>query len=113
MLITAIVLFLIAALGGAYMAAKIFGGKQPPMGVAMLHGLLAATGLVLVIWYFVTTPTPPSPVGVGLGILVLAALGGFYLFSKHLAAKPHPRGVVVIHALAAVCGVGTLAYALL
>lgn len=113
MLTTAIIVFLVAALGGAYLAAKIFAGKTPPLGVAVLHGLLAATGLVLVIWYFLNEPDPASAVGIGLGLLVLAALGGFYLLSKHLGGKPHPKGVVAVHALAAVGGVGALAYTLL
>lgn len=46
-------------------------------------------------------------------MLVVAALGGFYLLSCHVRGIPHPKPVVVIHALAAVCGVGVLGYTLL
>ena len=112
MLITAIVLFLIAAVGGLYMATQIFNGRKPSGGIAALHGLLAATGLGLLAW-FALQGGAASLVTIGLGVLVVAALGGFYLLSCHVRGVPHPKPVVVIHALAAVCGVGVLGYTLL
>ena len=49
MLITwAAIVFAIAALGGATLATLHFRGRTPlPMPLALLHGLLAASGLVL------------------------------------------------------------------
>ena len=112
MLITAIVLFLIAAVGGLYMATQIFGGRRPSGGIATLHGLLAASALIIVGWA-VLQGGSSTLIAAGLGVLVVAALGGFYLLACHLRDRPHPKPVVVIHALAAVCGVGLLAYTLL
>ena len=42
------------------------------------------------------------------GALVFAALGGFFLLSFHMRDKPHPKAVVVLHALLAVTGVVAL-----
>lgn len=112
MLMTAIVLFLIAAVGGLYMATQIFNGRRPSGGIAALHGLLAASGLGVLVWV-VLQGGADSIVNIGLGVLVVAALGGFFLLSYHLRGRPHPKLVVIIHALAAVCGVGLLAYTLL
>lgn len=112
MLITAIVLFLIAAAGGLFMATQIFGGRRPSGGIAVLHGLLAATGLGVLVWLLLQGGAE-SFVALALGTLVVAALGGFYLLSCHLRGRPHPKTVVILHALIAVCGVGLLAYTLL
>ena len=56
MLITAIVLFLIAAVGGLYMATQIFGGRRPSGGIATLHGVLAASALIIVGWVVMWHP---------------------------------------------------------
>jgi len=42
---------------------------------------------------------------IGAGLLVIAALGGFYMFSFQLRKLPPPKAVVVVHAGAAVLGV--------
>lgn len=112
MLTAAVVLFLLAAVGGLVMAVGVFRGAKPPVALAVGHGLLAATALVLVLWIFLTSEAPAA-VGIGLGILVLAALGGFYLLSFHLRDKPHPKAVVIVHAVVAVIGVGALVAAML
>lgn len=108
----AVLLFLLAAVGGLYMAAHIFKGEFPPVFVAVAHGALAATALVLVILAALKPEAAPL-VKYGAGILFLAALGGFFLASFHLRRVAHPRGVVVIHALVAVTGVACLVLALL
>lgn len=108
----AVILFLAAAAGGLYMASRIFKGAFPPGFVAVGHGALAATGLVLAILAALAPDASPL-VRYGAGILFLAALGGFFLASFHLRKVPHPRGVVVLHALIAVAGVACLALTLL
>lgn len=112
MLATAVVLFLVAALGGIVMATGIFRSSAPKPPIATAHGLLAATALVLALLVAFTQPSPPI-VAYGAVILVLAALGGFFLLSFHVRGKAHPRAVVVLHALLAVSGVACLAVALL
>lgn len=107
MLGTAIALFLLAAVGGVVMATHVFKGRTPPTAIAVVHGLLAATALGLLAWTWLQS-TPAGVVTVGLVVLLIAALGGFFLLSFHVRGRPHPKPVVVIHALAAVIGVGAL-----
>ena len=107
MLGLAVVLFLAAALGGLYMAARIFKGAFPPAFVAVVHGAAAAVALVITILAALQPGAQPL-VKYGAGILFVAALGGFFLASFHLRRVPHPKGVVVVHALAAVAGVACL-----
>ena len=105
-------IFLVAALGGLFMARQVFTGNKPSVAVAMLHGPLAAAGLFLVFWLWIESGAS-TLIGVAFGVLVLAAMGGFFLVSYHMRDLPHPKPVVIIHALVAVTGVGILAFAAL
>lgn len=107
MLKIAIVLFLIAALGGLVMALRIFKSQLPPVILAVVHGALAATALVLVLLPVLAGSASPL-LTYGAGILVVAALGGFFLLTFHVRKALHPKAVVVVHALVAVAGVGCL-----
>ncbi len=112
MLTTAIVLFLAAAIGGIVMTTQVFGGRTPAVGIAVAHGAAAAAGLVLLIW-IALTGAPGTLLTAGLVVLLIAALGGFFLLSFHVRQRPHPKAVVVVHALAAVGGVVLLVAAAL
>ena len=102
MLITAAVLFAIAALGGLAMAYIHFKqDRNPPGALAALHGILAATALVILLWAVVQTGAG-GWVAWALGLFVVAALGGFFLVSYHIRKQRLPSPVVVIHALVAV-----------
>ena len=104
MIVTSIVLFLVAALFGLYIAARVFGGNLPPWIAVILHGLLAASGL-LVLLYALFIGAQPAIVTIGAVLLVIAAFGGFFMFSYQLRKALPPKNIVVIHALAAVLGV--------
>jgi hypothetical protein len=109
----AIVILALAAVGGVALALQRFkGGSNPSLGVAAIHGLAAAVGLVLVL-VAVLGGSAASPAPVGLVLLVLAALGGFVLIAQHLRGKLIPMGLVVGHALAAVAGFVVLLVAVL
>lgn len=101
---TALILFVIAALGGLVLAGFHFSKRPLPTSLALLHGALAATGLVFLILTVIRSTTA-GPLGLSLGILVVAALGGFILFSSHLRKRALPTPLVLIHAAAAVAGV--------
>jgi hypothetical protein len=102
MLIAAVVLFAIAALGGLTMAVFHFRKDRNPPGVlAALHGVVAATALLILLWAVVQT-SAGGALAWALGLFVLAALGGFFLVSFHVRARRLPGPVVVIHALVAV-----------
>lgn len=103
----ALVLFVLGALGGLVLAVRHFKGQSLPMPVSVLHGLLGAVALVLLLLAYLQS-TNGGGLGLALAILVVAALGGFFLFSFHLRGKRAPSPAVVVHALVAVAGVVTL-----
>jgi hypothetical protein len=111
-LIYAAVLFALGALGGLFMAVLSFQGKPLPVAVAALHGLLGASGLVLLI-LGVLMGMGGGTARIALIVLLVAALGGFYLLSFHIRKQRHPRAVIVVHALVAVIGFLTLLTAIL
>jgi hypothetical protein len=96
-----IVLFAIAAAGGLVLATLRFKDRDLPMPVALLHGALAAGGLLTLI-LMVAKHGGGTLVRVALGLFVVAALGGFFLFSFHVRGKKLPLGVVGVHGVAAV-----------
>ena len=109
MLQTAVILLGLTALGGLVMAAiRWSGADRPPSWLAMAHGLLAGSGLTLVL-YTAFTAGLPGLAWVGLVLLVLAALGGVYLnLAYHARLLPVPKNIIVVHALLAVAGFGAL-----
>ena len=112
LLLYALLIFAIAALGGLILAANVLGGRLAPWALSIAHALLGATGLVLLVVIFLQGAAP-ARVTAALGLLVLAALGGFYLASIHLRKKVAPKTVVFVHAGVAVAGFLTLLSAVL
>ncbi|HEY8587490.1 MAG TPA: hypothetical protein VIL60_12315 [Rhodanobacter sp.] len=107
MLIYAIVVFAIAAVGGLVLASSVLRGKLAPWAISVLHALLGATGLVLLI-LLVLQGAAPARLTAALALLVLAALGGFFLASIHMRKQVAPKAVVFVHAGVAVVGFLTL-----
>ena len=108
MLNIAAVILAIAALGGAYMALTHFQGHSPPSTLlAIGHGILAFTGLVLL---------GLSAVSQGAGtvlwaliFLVFAAALGFILFfGYHMQRRILPSVLVGLHG-----GFAVIAYVIL
>lgn len=96
-----VVIFAIAAIGGLALATMKFRGKGLPMPLAIVHGLLAATGLVL-LFVNVLTDSTNMLMNISLALFVAAALGGFTLFSFHVRGKTIPDILVYVHGSAAV-----------
>lgn len=98
-----VLIFALAAVVGLTMALAVLQGKFPKVGSAIIHGILAATGLVLVLVLVLQGARGPT-----LGALVfflIAALGGFTLaFAFHARKKNLPANLVVGHAVLAVIG---------
>ena len=103
MLVYAVVIFAIAALGGLYLASQVLRGRLAPGSVSFLHALLGAAGLVARV-VAVLQGSGAGRATAALGLLVVAALGGFYLASLHARKAIAPKGVVVLHAGLAVAG---------
>jgi hypothetical protein len=102
---TAAIVLALAALGGLTLAViRLRGAPWPPTWMALGHGLVAATGLGLLI-YAAVTPGIPNLAQIALGILVLAAIGGATLFiGFHLRQRALPIPLVIGHGLIAVTG---------
>ncbi|MES2182825.1 MAG: hypothetical protein V4493_12105 [Pseudomonadota bacterium] len=103
----ALIVFAIAAVGGLLLAYNVLGGKLAPWPLSITHALLGALGLVLLA-SAVYSGHGTSRVTVALAILVITAVGGFYLASKHLVKQIPPKAIVFIHAGAAIAGFLTL-----
>jgi hypothetical protein len=102
---TAAIVLGLAAVGGATLAGiRLKGAPFPPMWLALVHGVVAAVGLILLIYHAATTGVPRFAQA-AIGIFVLAAIGGATMFlGFHLKEKPLPIPFVIGHGLAAVTG---------
>jgi hypothetical protein len=107
-MLLAVLLFGVAAIGGVIMALMRVSGREiPPLWLALVHGVIAASGLVsLIISVAVTASHLPALIA--LSGFIVAALGGFALFSFHLRRKALPLPLVGVHALVAVLSFGIL-----
>jgi hypothetical protein len=98
MLTVSIIFFTLAALLGLTMAYLFFSGKPVPLFIPAAHGLLAVTGLLLLLIAW-------SQLQIGLLtpiiFFVLAATGGIYLVSFHLRNQRPPSGIIIVHGLVA------------
>jgi hypothetical protein len=102
-----LVLFALAAVGGVVMAIQRFSGKpQPAFGLAIVHGLAAAAGLITLIIAISNAGDAADGGGnsatIALVLFLIAAVGGFVLFFQHLRKNPLPIPILVIHAIVAV-----------
>jgi hypothetical protein len=104
-LLTATVLLAIAAAGGLVMAGIRFAGNRtPPAPLAMLHGFLAAAAVTLLVYAAATVGLPVMAL-VAIALFLAAAGGGAILnLNYHWKQLPLPKGLIVVHAIAAVVG---------
>lgn len=101
MLYSIIAIFALAAIMGMILLSHVLKSKETPKGVMIAHGLLAATGLVLLISY--VFGDKPGPVESTV-LFVIAALGGFILVARDLTGKAIPKWLAMVHGLVAVAG---------
>jgi hypothetical protein len=94
-------LFAAAALAGVYLITLVLTHKETPKAITLIHGLFAATALVLLAIY--TFRERPAPVE-SLVLFVLAASGGFVLVYKDFTGRKIPKWLAVVHGLTAVTG---------
>ncbi|MBD0332805.1 MAG: hypothetical protein ICV66_09125 [Chitinophagaceae bacterium] len=101
MIYTAIALFALAAILGMFLLSFILRNKETPKAFALIHGPLAATGLVLLIIYYFNHGAGPLE---SIILFAIAALGGIVLFSRDIVHKPVPKWLAIVHGLVAVTG---------
>lgn len=103
----AIGLFAIAAVGGLVLALQRLRDKPLSMPLALIHGLVAAAALLILLFTVVGSTLPVAATVAVVGF-VIAALGGFFLFSFHLRSQKLPIPVMAVHAVVAVGSFVTL-----
>ncbi|MFZ5896974.1 MAG: hypothetical protein ACOY0T_38305 [Myxococcota bacterium] len=108
-MLLALGIFALAALGGLTMAIiRLRGKPTPPLPIAIVHGLAAATGLVILVFSLEGTSATSRGAGFALVCLLAAALGGFVMLFQHLKRHRISVPLMLVHALAAVTGVVAL-----
>ena len=113
---TAAVLFVLAALGGlAMVAMRVSKNQNPPTALAIGHGVIAAAGLITLIYaVFTSTVTAPDMAKWSIGVFVVAALGGLGMFALfHLRGRLLPIWMMLGHGAVAVVGLVLLLWAIL
>lgn len=90
------ILFAIAALGGLTLATMHIKSNRAPIPLALLHGALAATALVLLIIAVLKAQLGGLAV-IAIILFAIAALGGLVLFMTHLRSRPLPKPLIFIH----------------
>lgn len=103
MVITAIVLISIAVILGGYLLSFVLKGKNPPKGIALAHGTLAALGIIILLIYALTTSEHHKH-WESIMIFIVAAVGGIYLFSRDIRHKKVPKWIAVVHGVIGLTG---------
>lgn len=99
MLISAIILFALAAVLGLYLLSYVLRNKNTPKGLAFTHGPLAVLGLiVLLIYAFVHRPAPI----ISIMLFVFAVLGGLVLIYRDITGKSVPKWMAMVHGAMAI-----------
>ena len=98
---TAIGLFATAAGIGVFMLLRVLQKKPVPKGAAIIHGILAATALVLLIVDMIKSGADTVQIVV---LFAITALGGIVLFARDLTGKSLPKSLALIHGALAVTG---------
>jgi hypothetical protein len=102
MLLASLVLFAVAAVGGATLAVMRLTNRPLPLALALGHGAIAAAGLVVLIVAVVGAAAVGTMLTAALVLFVIAAIGGFTLLSFHLRKKSLPIPLMLGHGGAAV-----------
>ncbi|MDX1837341.1 hypothetical protein DIZ81_05365 [Legionella taurinensis] len=100
MLVLAIIVFVLAALLGLYLASFILTNKNTPKGVALIHGGFALLGVLLLIGYSLMYDTPVW----ALVFFVLATMGGVFMVYLDLTGKTIAKVLPLGHGLIAAVG---------
>ncbi len=97
----AIAILGMTAILGMYLLTLILRSKSTPIAVAIIHGLLAVTALVLLIVYSVRNSAGPWT---SIIIFLMAATGGIILGYRDITGQPVPKWLAIGHGLIAVVG---------
>ena len=100
MILISLILFLFAALLGIFLLSYLLRNKNTPKGVALIHGFIAAAGLVLLIISAFSYHPPLTSIF----LFFAAAMGGFILMYRDLTGKTLPKWLALGHGSIALLG---------
>lgn len=109
MVITAIILISLAVILGLYLIKFVLKKQSPPKGVALIHGTLAALGIIVLLIYALTTDSHHKHWD-SIIIFIVGATGGVYLFYKDIRHLEIPIWVAVLHGAIGLTGLGWILY---
>lgn len=98
--VISLIFFALAALLGLFLLTRILRNKETPKGISMIHGLLASTGLILLIIY--SACNNRQDLFVFVAVFVGAALGGLILIYRDIKGKTIPKPLALLHGALAV-----------
>ncbi|EKD54582.1 MAG: hypothetical protein ACD_60C00068G0024 [uncultured bacterium] len=101
MLIAAIVFFILAASLGLVLLTAILRDRPTYKPIVFMHGTIAGIALIILVTYVALGHTDTLLI-TSLVLFVLAALGGFTLFTFDINDKPIPKKLAIMHPLLAV-----------
>jgi len=99
MLFFIILIFAIAAAGGAYLLTHVLKNQMVPSKVALIHGGVAAFALVLLLIYCFSHVSAPMT---SLLVFILVACGGIYMGVRGMQGKGTPKLIALGHGTFAV-----------
>jgi hypothetical protein len=102
MLYVTIVLFALAAIVGVVILKNWLTSSDTSRTVVYLHGIFAASGLLLLIVFAFQNPGNYPKASIIL--FAIGALGGFYMFAEDLKKRFSPMWLAFVHALLGVAG---------
>jgi hypothetical protein len=97
MLIYALAVLVVGALGGLILATFVLRGRFPPWVLSLLHAGLGVVGLTLVALSLLNDAITTVLI-VAVALLVTTALTGLYLASRHYRHMRTPKLLVFAHA---------------
>jgi hypothetical protein len=103
MLVVGIIFLLLAGLFGSILFRAVFKNKKTPKPVVFLHGSVAFFAILVLVGYIAAGHTDTLLI-TSLVLFLLAAMGGFYMFSYDMRKKPIPKAVALIHPVIAIAG---------
>ncbi|HEY4102464.1 MAG TPA: OmpA family protein [Polyangiaceae bacterium] len=110
MIFYALAALAVGASAGIFLALRHFTRKRLPVWVAALHGIGGATGFTIVLLIVVWQPDFRLARQALYLLIATVALGSVNLLF-HVRGVRHRTSLILMHALCAVSGVGTLLYA--
>ena len=103
----AIAILGMTAILGMYLLSLVLRSKTTPNAVAIIHGLLAVTAIILLVVYSLGHETEIWEIII---VLLIAATGGIIMGYRDITGQSVPKWLAIVHGLIAVVGFILLLY---